>query len=59
MYCYPPWQPDATRILTYRELATILEHLSAKVTRSRSAALDLAIFRLSRFRQSQFSVPEV
>ncbi len=47
MCCYPPWQPDATRILTRRELATILEHLSEKAARSRSAALNLALFRLA------------
>ena len=47
MHNYSTWRIEPTKILTRRELASVLEDLHARARRSQSARLNLVIFRLA------------
>jgi integrase len=47
MQNYSTWRIEPTKILTRRELACVLDDLHARAQRSKSAQLNLIIFRLA------------
>ncbi|HEY4313612.1 MAG TPA: hypothetical protein VGN12_29435, partial [Pirellulales bacterium] len=47
MHTYRPRALDPTKILTRRELGTVLAELARKAPRSRSTRLNLVVFRLA------------
>src|SRR5262245_49602051 len=47
MFKYSDWSVDATKILSRRELATVLTDLATRSERSRQARLNRVIFRLA------------
>ena len=49
MLVAPDWHVDATRILTKREIATVLADLKRKAARSPNTRMNLVIFGLASF----------
>ena len=55
MHTYRPRVLDATKILTRRELAAVLNDLKRKAPRSENTRLNLVLFRLKRLRREQLT----
>ena len=55
MHTYRSRVLDATKILTRRELAAVLNDLKRKAPRSENTRLNLVLFRLKRLRREQLT----